>query len=375
MAGVGEVAAVCDRLWPRAWAEAWDNVGLLVGSRAAAVRQCLCVLDADSQTIALASSMEAEMVIAHHPLPFRPLGRVVDDDPAGAAVLAAARHGIAVYAAHTNLDVHQDGVNAALAAALGLAGGTPLRETGQQVLYKLVTFVPQGAEDAVRDALANAGAGKLGHYSHCSFTVTGNGTFRPLAGANPFIGEIGSLERPTEVRLEMLLPEERRTAAIAALLAAHPYEEVAYDLIRLENAGASRGLGLVAPLPRTQRLGAFAQQVARRLGAPATRYVGHPDRVIRRVAICGGAGADLVGDALEAGADVLMTADVRYHEARAAEARGLALVDPGHQATEAPAVPAMAEALRGALAAVGLDVAVSVEPVRQDVWRPIQPRR
>jgi hypothetical protein len=265
-------------------------------------------------------------------------------------------------------------VNAALAAALGLSGAIPLRETGRQVLYKLVTFVPQGAEDTVREALSHAGAGKLGNYSHCSFSVTGTGTFRPLPGANPFVGEIGAIERPTEVRLEMLVPEERRAAVVAALLTAHPYEEVAYDLLRLENTGAVRGLGMVAALPRTQRLGAFAQHVARRLGAPATRFVGDPDRVVRRVAICGGAGAELVEDALTASADALVTADVRYHEARAAEARGLALVDPGHQATEAPVVPAMAEALRGALAAARLDVAVSVEPVRKDVWRPTQPR-
>lgn len=375
VATVGEVAAVCDGLWPPAWSESWDNVGLLVGGRGAAVGHCLCALDADVQTIELAASMDAQMVIAHHPLPFRPLRRVLAEDATGAAVLAAARLGIAVYAAHTNLDVDPDGVNAALAAALGLGGAKPLRETGRQRLYKLVTFVPQGADDTVRDALSSAGAGKLGQYSHCSFSVTGTGTFRPLPGAHPFIGEIGSLEHPVEVRLEMLVPEQRRGAVIAALLASHPYEEVAYDLIRLENTGAARGLGMIATLPRTQRLGAFAQRVARRLGAPATRFVGDPERVLRRAAICGGAGADLVDDALEAGADVLVTADLRYHEARAAEGRGLALVDPGHQATEAPAVPAMAEAMRGALAAARVDVAVSVEPVRADVWRPAQPRR
>ena len=372
MAGVGEVAAVCDRLWPPEWAEPWDNVGLLVGDRTAAVHHCLCALDADAQTIARAAALDAQVLISHHPLPFRPLRRVLADDPAAAAVLLAARHGIAVYAAHTNFDVHPDGVSRALAAALGLNAAVPLRETGRQKLYKLVTFVPQGAEDAVRDALAGAGAGHLGNYSHCSFSVTGTGAFRPLPGAHPFIGQIGALEHPTEVRLEMLVPEERRAAAIQALLASHPYEEVAYDLIRLENQGASRGLGLVATLRRASRLGAFAHQVSRRLAAPATRFVGDPGRVVRRVAVCGGAGMELVGAALEAGADTLVTADARYHEARDAEARGLAVVDPGHQATEAPAVPAMAEALRGALLAARLDVAVSVEPARPDVWRPLQ---
>ncbi len=370
LATVGELEALCDRIWPPSWAEPWDNVGLLVGSRGATVHQCLCALDADAVTIAEAASSGAQFLLTHHPLPFRPLQRVLADDPTGAAVLTAAASGVAVYSAHTNLDVHPEGVNRALASALGLGAAVPLRETRHQVLYKLVTFVPQGAEEKVLEALGTAGAGRLGNYSHCSFTTPGTGAFRPLPGARPYVGQVGELERTAEVRVEMLVPEETRAAVVQALLGAHPYEEVAYDLIRLENRGVSRGLGLVGTTARAARLGAFAAGVARRLGSPATRYVGDPQKVIRRVAVCGGAGADLVSAAVEAGADVLVTADLRYHEARAAEARGLALVDPGHQATEALVLPSVAESLRAALIATQLDVSVAIQPPRPDVWRP-----
>lgn len=372
MATVAEVALVCDRLWPTAWAESWDNVGLLLGVRGDMVGRCYCALDADATSVDAARLAGAQMLITHHPLPFRPLRRLTDADPAGSAALIALRQGLAVYAAHTNFDVHPAGVNAALAAALGLRAPTLLQVTGREALLKLVVFVPVGAEDTVLQALFEAGAGHLGRYSDCSFGAPGTGTFRPLPGARPFVGQIGALRRQDEVRLEVLVPAERSQAAIEAMLSAHPYEDVAFDLIRLENPGPPRGLGMVGEVAAGPvGLSAFAATVARRLNAPATRFVGEPGRALRRVAVCGGAGigAGCVASALAAGADVLVTADVRYHEAREGEALGLALIDPGHQASEAPAVPAMAEMLRAALAAAELDVEVVVEQGRGDVWR------
>lgn len=372
MATVGDVAGVCDRLWPAAWAESWDNVGLLLGARGDTVTRCYCALDADGVSIEAAAAAGAQMLVSHHPLPFRPLRRLTDDDAAGSAVLGALRHRIALYAAHTNFDVHPQGVNAALAAALGLREPALLQVTGRQSLHKLVIFVPVGHEDAVMQAVCGAGAGHLGQYSECSFAAPGTGTFRPLPGAQPFVGSIGALRRQEELRLEVLVPADRVSEAVAAMLRAHPYEEVAYDLIRLENPGPARGLGMVGLVPSgAVRLAAFAAAVAQRLHAPATRFVGDPARLVRQVAVCGGAGtgAGCIQAALAAGADVLVTADVRYHEAREAEVLGLGLVDPGHQATEAPAVPVLAEMLRGALAAAQLGVDVVTEGARPDVWR------
>lgn len=369
MPTVGEVAALLDGLWPPDWAEPWDNVGLLAGDRNAPVRRCLCALDADSRTVAAAAAAGAELLVSHHPLPFRPLRRLLAQDPVGSGLLLAASRGVALYAAHTNLDVHPAGVSQALAAALGLEGAEVLRVTGREPLHKLVVFVPGGHEEAVLDALAGAGAGHLGRYSHCSFAAPGTGTFRPLAGAQPFVGRIGTLERQAESRLEVLVPEGSREAAIAAMLRAHPYEEVAFDLIRLENAGPARGLGVVGTLARPLPLASFAATVARRLHAPAARYAGHPRRLVQRVAVCGGAGAELAEEARAARAEVLVTADVRYHEARVMEAMGLGLVDPGHQATELPAVPLMADALRAALRQAGAEVEVALEADPPDVWR------
>jgi dinuclear metal center YbgI/SA1388 family protein len=326
-------------------------------------------LDADVASIGAAAAAGCGLLLTHHPLPFRPVRRLTASDPAGAALLLAAEGGVALYAAHTNLDAAPDGTSAALAEALGLRGPALLQVSGRDALEKLVTFVPPSHADAVLEALAAAGAGHLGRYSHCSFRAPGTGTFHALPGAKPFVGAVGEMHREPEVRLEVLVPASRRAAAVAALLRAHPYEEVAYDLIRLENEGPARGYGMVGDLARSTSLRAFAAAVGRRLEAPAVRFVGAPEGRVCRVAVCGGAGIAFAAAARAAGADAFVTADLRYHEARDLEAAGLALVDPGHQASEAPVVPWAAEALRRAAAAEGLEVTVLVAPAREDVWR------
>ena len=367
-ATVADCAALCDRLWPKERAESWDNVGLLEGDPAIAVRRCLCALDADQVTVAAAVAVGAQLLVAHHPLPWRPLTRLIATEPAQAALLAAARGGVAVYAAHTNFDVDPAGTSRALADALGLQAPQVLRVSGRAVLYKLVVFVPRDQAPDLRDALDRAGAGRLGRYSACSFTGVGVGRFRPETGAHPTIGQPGELAEVTEERLEVLVPAEARPAVLAAMRAAHPYEEPAYDLLQLDNGGAAYGLGMVGLAAPAMGLATFAAFVADRLQAPATRFVGDAGRVVRRVAVCGGAGMECAAAALAAGADALVTADIRYHEAREAEARGLALVDPGHQATEVPGVAALAEQLRSATRQAGWDVDVRVEASRADVW-------
>ncbi len=366
---VGDLARRLDAVCPPAWAAPWDNVGLLVGDPGVDVRCCLCALDADVHAVRQARALGAQLLVAHHPAPFRALRRLSPTEPAASAVWHAVREGVAIYAAHTNFDVHPAGVNAALASALGLQETVPLQVQGWETLYKLVVYVPASHEEVVRAALAAVGAGQLGRYSDCSFASHGEGRFRPLAGSHPFVGQEGVLQRQDEWRLEVLLPEHLRAAGLAALRSAHPYEEIAYDLIRLENPGPKRGLGLVGDRTSACCLGAFAAEVARRLQAPCTRFVGDPQRPVRRVAVCGGAGADLVDAALAAGADVLVTADVRYHEARAAEEAALGLVDPGHWATEAPAVPRLADLVRQAAAVAGEALQVVEAARTADVWR------
>lgn len=375
VARIADVVRCLDAACPVAWAEAWDNVGLLAGDPAADVARCVCALDADARSLDLAAAVGAQLLVVHHPLPFRPVGRLVSNDPAGSFLWRAAGMGLALYAAHTNFDVHPEGVNRALAEALGLRAPRPLRVTGRETLYKLVVYVPAGYEARLRDALFRAGAGQLGRYSQCSFAGRGEGTFLPLEGARPFAGQVGVRHHQPESRLEVLVAERGRVHVLEALRAAHPYEDIAYDLLRLENDGPARALGLVGAPARQGRLDRFAAMVAKRLRSPVTRYVGEPGWPVRSVAVCGGAGSDLVADALGAGADVLVTADVRYHQAREAEARGLALVDPGHQATEAPAIPRLAALVRRAVTEGGLDVQVDILPDSPDVWRSVVGRQ
>ncbi len=368
-ATVADVAALCDRLWPKERAESWDNVGLLAGDPGAAVGRCLCALDADEVTVAAAVAAGAQLLVAHHPLPWRPLSRLIATEPSQAALLAAARGDVAVYAAHTNFDVHPAGTSRALADVLGLQAPRLLQVTGRESFYKLVVFVPLDHAPALREALDRAGAGRLGNYSACSFTSAGTGRFRPEAGAAPAIGRPGELAEVAEERLEVLVPARARAAVLEAMRAAHPYEEPAYDLLPLENSGEAYGLGMVGAAERPAELEVFAGFVAARLTAPTTRFVGDARRVVRKVAVCGGAGMVCAADALRVGADVLVTADIRYHEARDAEARGLALVDPGHHASEVPGVVALAEQLGAALRGAAWDVDVRLEPPRADVWK------
>jgi dinuclear metal center YbgI/SA1388 family protein len=365
---VAQLAEALDRACPLGWAEPWDRVGLLLGDPERQVERVLVALDADGEAVRAAQEAGAGMLLAHHPLFLRPLERLVASDPTARAVAEALAHGLAVYAAHTNFDVHPEGVGAALADALGLAERVPLRVVGRTPLYQLVVFVPWEHAEALLQALGEAGAGRLGRYRDAAFVSGGEGRWRPLPGARPFRGEVGVLERAPEARVEVVVPESAREAVLEAMRRAHPYEEIAYALVRLDDPAVPRALGLVGSLGEAIRLDRFAAWVARRLGAPATRFVGPPDRPVRRIAVVGGSGADAIDRAREAGADVLVTADVRYHQARRAEALGLALVDPGHQATEAPAVPRLAALARAAWAPLG-PVDVVVAPPRPDVWR------
>jgi dinuclear metal center YbgI/SA1388 family protein len=369
VARVLDVTALVEAWAPLAWAEPWDNVGLLVGHPEAPVRRCLVALDCGPAELEEAARLPAELVIAHHPLPFRPMRAVRGDDPTGRLVSRAVAGGIAVYAAHTNLDVAPGGISDALGQALGLEEPAVLRETGRAAAYKLVVFVPPDAEERVRVAMGKAGAGRIGLYEGCAFAAPGTGVFTPLPGASPFVGEVGRTERVAEVRLEMLVDELHLEAAVAAMRAAHPYEEVAFDVVPLRGAGGVRGFGRVGRLAEPLPLRAFAARVRERLGATALRWCGDPSRLVRRVAVCGGAGGELAADAARAGADVLVTGDVKYHEAQHAVGLGVAVVDAGHFATEVPGVRALAQRLEAALAEAGWAVQVVTASSAADVWR------
>ena len=335
---VRDVIAALDDWAPPGLAQSYDNTGLQVGDPGTLVTGGLVALDLTHAVLDEANARGANLVVTHHPLLFKPLRRLAPGPgPSGLAYRLAAE-GVAHVAVHTNLDAIRGGVSFALAEQLGLEDLRSLQPL-EGALLKLVTFVPASHEAAVRDALGEAGAGRIGRYRDCAFGVRGTGTFRPGEDARPFTGTApGALETADEVRLETVVERARLAGVLRALHAAHPYEEVAYDLVPVEQASTQAGLGAVGELAETETGEAFLRRVCARLGEPAVRFAGDLGRPVRRVAVCGGSGSDLLADALRAGADAYVTADVTYHrffEAEAARgAPALLYVDAIHYATE-----------------------------------------
>lgn len=352
--------------YPPGLAEDWDNVGLQVGDPTAEVSRVLICLDAEETTIKEAERVAAQLVISHHPLLYRPLKRLTPGDESGRAVFRAIRSGIAVFSAHTNLDRAADGLNDWLAARLGLEECVPLEEAQRGNFYKLVVFVPGGHEAELLEAVFAAGAGQVGKYDRCSFRCQGTGSFRGSEDTDPYIGQPGSMEETDEFRLETIVPADRLNKVVTRMLKAHPYEEVAYDLIPLANQRRDIGLGrigrLASPLPLQQ----FAEQVRQQLQLPALRLVGDRQASISKVAVCGGSGISLLSEAIRQGADCLVTGDIKFHDAQRARAEGLALLDAGHFGTEHLMVTELAGRLRKALAERQLPVEIIEMTAEQD---------
>jgi dinuclear metal center YbgI/SA1388 family protein len=369
MARLADVIEVLEAAYPPALAQEWDAVGLVCGDPADPVERVVVAVDPVPGTVEETLAAGAQLLLTHHPLLLRGVHGVGADTPKGALVHRLVRGGAALFTAHTNADAADPGVSDALAAALGLAVEGPLEPVPEPALDKIITFVPTGpALTAVHEALSAAGAGAIGDYSHCSFATAGTGQFRPLAGAHPTIGEVGRLERVAETKLEMVLPRPRRAAVVAALRAAHPYEEPAFDLFEQAALPSPRGLGRIGALPEPEPLAAFVERVGAALPATAwgVRAAGDPDRPVRRVAVCGGAGDSALPVATAAGVDAYVTADLRHHPASEhLLAPGPALVDVAHWASEWPWCAQAAAVVR---AAAGGSVEVRVSARRTDPW-------
>jgi dinuclear metal center YbgI/SA1388 family protein len=344
---IQDLVGLVHKLYAPELAEDWDNVGLQVGDPGAPLDRVLVALDPCLSALEAARDAGAQALVTHHPLLFHPLKRLTPDDTVGKTLWTAVRSGVAVICAHTNLDCAVDGLNSWLAAQLGLQQSAPLQPSSGDYL-KLVVFVPAGHEQSLAEALFSAGAGEIGAYDQCSFRAPGRGTFRAGAGTNPYIGEIGRREEVEELRLETILPRRRLPRVLEKMLKAHPYDEVAYDLIPLQNQVAGAGLGRIGRLEQALPLDAFAARVKEALDCDHLRLIGDGARTVHKIALCGGSGAGLLQTAHRQGADVLVTGDVKYHDARQAEELGIALVDAGHFATEKLMIDKVADALRGA---------------------------
>ncbi|MEJ2200091.1 MAG: Nif3-like dinuclear metal center hexameric protein [Desulfuromonadaceae bacterium] len=348
MVRIQDLVGLIHALYPPALAEEWDNVGLQVGDPLAVVERLMVCLDATEQTLEAACVAGAQALVSHHPLIFRPLKSLVPGDETGRILFRAVREGMAVISVHTNLDRAADGLNDWLAQRLEVQDPQILAADQPGDLLKLVVFVPAGYENRVAEALYQGGAGRIGRYDRCSFRTDGTGSFRAGSGAQPFLGKAGVDESVREVRLETILPQELTRRVVERMLKAHPYEEVAYDLVPLANRRPGIGLGRIGRLPAPLPLAAFAEQVKAALAVPALRLVGDRSRRVAKVALCGGSGASLLREAARQGAHVLVTGDLKYHDARLAESLGLAVIDAGHFASERLMVGELAARLRTA---------------------------
>lgn len=324
------VIQLMEEFAPKSYAVADDKIGLQLGSLYKEVKKVLVALDVTDEVVEEAIREQADLIIAHHAIIYRPLPHIQTDTPAGRLYEKLIKHDIAVYIAHTNLDVADGGINDMMAEAIGLTKTEPLEEVHTDKLKKLVVFVPQDHAEKVRQALFEAGAGWIGDYSHCSFNIEGTGTFMPREGTDPFIGRQGKLEAVKEIRIETIVSQSIERKAVQAMLKAHPYEEVAYDLYPLDLKTRSFGLGRAGKLPKPMTLSELCALVKGVFEVPALRVVGDPDRLIRKAAVLGGSGSRYVRHAIFAGADVLITGDIDYHTAHDALAAGIALIDPGH---------------------------------------------
>jgi len=366
---VADVIALIESWYPPHRAEDWDAVGLVCGDPDAEVRSILLAVDPVLAVADEAVALDADLVIVHHPLYLKGTTTVAASTPKGRVIHRLLGAGCGLLTAHTNADSPTGGVSASIAEALGLVDVLPLEPDPISPADKIVVFVPTADAERVRSALAEAGAGQIGDYDSASFSTPGEGRFRPLPGADPAIGSVGELEVVEEVRVEVIADRRLRADLISVLLAAHPYEEPAYDVIELAGLpDPSCGSGRIGRLPEPITLSAFADLAASVFPATAhgLRVAGDPSQVVETVALCGGAGDFLLERARSAGADAYVTSDLRHHPAsESVEADGPALVDVAHWAAESLWLPVLRDRL---VEALDDTVAVHISTTTTDPW-------
>jgi len=346
--------------YPSAWAVSGDRIGLEVGHPETQVKTILVALEVTPAIITEATRRRAQLLLTHHPLLYQPLQNVREDRPGGRLLADLVRAGLALVSCHTNLDIAPGGLNDYLAQELELTGVEVLTPTTRDPWYKLVVFVPAGYEDAVREALGDAGLGVIGNYSHCAFTSPGQGTYRPLPGAHPHQGAVGELSRAEETRLEILAPESLLPAALSRLKGTHPYEEVAYDLYPVQHPGTPLGLGRVGAWPEPRSFSQVLTTVKRMFGVETIQVWGQPPQQVQRLALCSGSGGELVPDALSRDAQIYLTGEVRHHQVPPGLAPGFAILAVGHFASEVVFMEPWARQLHELFQEAGLRVEVRV---------------
>ena len=329
---IADVVAVLEEYAPKALQENYDNSGLTIGNSSDKVRGILCSLDVTEEVIKEAINLGANVIVAHHPVIFGGIKSLTGKNYTERIVIKAIQNGIAIIAAHTNVDNVSEGVNKHICTKLGLAN-TQILAPMQNQLVKLVTFVPETNADEVRKAIFDAGAGQIGNYDNCSYNLSGTGSFRGNESTNPHVGEPGKLHFEQEIRIETILPKHFQTRVIRTLIQAHPYEEVAYDVYPLNNEFAAIGAGMTGEFSEEIKTEAFLKLLKETFGIPAIKYSGNTNSSIKKIAVCGGSGSFLLDKAIASGADAFVTADVKYHQFFDAE-NTILYCDIGHYESE-----------------------------------------
>ena len=318
---------------PQRLAEEGDPVGLHIGTLDKPVNNIMMTLDVRPEVVQEAIDKKVDLIVAKHPPIFRPIKRLTADDPQNAMYLELVKHDIAVYAAHTNMDIIWDGLNDWFCEMLGVTVDGYMTQTHVERLKKLVVYVPEADAERMRQALGEAGAGEQGNYHHTSFSSNGQGRFTPNGKAKPAIGKLEQATIVSETRIEVLFPERRQEQVLQAMFAAHPYEEPAFDLLSLDNFPITYGIGRVGNLSEPMAIEDFCQLVKAVFELDGLRLVQPAvgaKKMVQRIAICGGSGGNFYQDALKSQADVYLTGDVYYHTAHDMQAHGLTVIDPGH---------------------------------------------
>ncbi|MFH1980232.1 MAG: Nif3-like dinuclear metal center hexameric protein [Pseudomonadota bacterium] len=360
---------------PGGLAETWDNVGLQIGDPGWPVETAWVALDPLPDVIDAACQAGVHLLITHHPLIFKPLSSIDFSEETGRIISLSVKHRLAVLSAHTNLDSTVGGLNDIAADLCGMVDLRPLVPAAGEDIVKLVVTVPDGYDSAIVTAIAGTPAGRIGPYTGCTFRSPGIGTFTPDADARPFSGKPGEASQAAEYRLEMVSPRRHVEDVVRRIQKVHPYETMAYDVYPLESPPTAAGLGRVGRLDTPQRLDDYAAALARRFDTDGARIVGEPGMMVKTAAVCTGSGGSLMEDFLRSGADVFISGDVRYHDARRIEMAGKALIDLGHFASEIIFARPLAEHMTAAAMQLGFHVTITPCQIETDPFRPLAGRQ
>ena len=364
---IADIIEVMELYAPSRLAEEWDNVGLQIGDKTWPVQTIRIALDPTLDVVKDACRNGVDLLITHHPLIFRSLKSINFSKPLGSIIQMASEHRMAIFSAHTNLDNAMDGLNDVLAHRLGLRNLKVLGRTKKDEMFKLVVYVPVAHEQDVITSFFETKAGDIGSYSCCSFRSTGKGTFKPGPFSKPFAGKIGEISHTDEVRIETVVRKNDLAAVIDHVRKTHPYETMAYDVYPLlTSEDTQEGSGRIGKLDKLINLASFAESIKTKLSLNYIKVAGNPDLIIKTVAVCSGSGSSFINHFLTSGAQVYVSGDLGYHDARTVEAENLGLIDIGHFESEHLIVDVLANRLDKILSETGLDVKIEAYKLEKE---------